>query len=682
MRVAVDIGGTFTDVVAIDDAGRIHTTKALTTPADHIVGVRDGLAKLALDLAAIDTLLHGSTIAINAVIERKGARTGLVTTEGFRDVYEIGRGNRPDAYNIHFRRPEPLVPRERRVEVRERISARGEVLTPLDDASVEAAIDALEREDVESVAVCLLHSYAEPEHERRVGLALARRHPEWHISLSHRILREIREYERTSTTVLNAYIAPIVSRYLGELERVLRSAGSSGRVLIMQSNGGTMSVATARVVPAMMMESGPVAGVIGAAAVGAALGRPNVISFDMGGTTAKSSLVQGGELELTAAYYIGGYATGQPLMLPVVDIVEVGAGGGSIAWIDAAGALKVGPRSAGASPGPACFGRGGTEPTVTDADLVLGRIDPEDYLGGELRVDRDLAVRAIANVAAPLGLTVERAAAGIVEIADAAMSLSVRSVSVARGRDPRDFALVTSGGGGPLHGVAVARDLGIPVVVVPLRSSIFSAEGLLSAPLRHDLVRTALGPFARIDAAAIDARLDEMQGEADATLATEGAPVGSRHFTRLLDLRYVGQDHSLSVPLEARLSESALPDVRARFDELHRARYGHHAPRDPVELVDLRLRAEAALEPPGAARPSSARTEGNATITRPVILDHWRGPIACAVHRRKALAPGARVVGPAVVQEYGTATLLYEGDEATVSTQGHIVIRLAGVEER
>ncbi len=679
VRVAIDIGGTFTDLVAIDGAGMIHATKALTTPENHVLGIKDGLDKLGLNLAEVELLVHGSTIAINTVIERKGARTGLITTEGFRDVYEVGRGNRPDAYNIHFHRPQPLVPRDLCLEVRERINARGQVLAPLDKASLAAAVRALEAEEVQSVAVCLFHSYANPAHEQQIGDVLADIRPEWYVSLSHQVVREIREYERTSTTVLNAYIAPVVSRYLAVLEDLLKESGCHGQLLIMQSNGGAMSVGTARTMPVAMMESGPVSGVMGAAVIGQKLGYPNVISFDMGGTTAKASLVRNGEMEVTTMYYIGGYATGHPMMLPVVDIVEVGAGGGSIAWIDAAGALKVGPQSAGAKPGPACFGCGGVEPTVTDANVALGRIDSDDFLGGELQIDRGKALAALAKVAEPLGMSVLGLALGIVTIADASMSLAVRAVSVERGRDPRDFALVVSGGGGPLHGLSIARDLSIPVVIVPQRSSVFSAEGLLSAMLRHDYVQTALGDLEQVDLGDLNARLDNMVAQALHTLEAEGAASDAMSFTRLLDLRYVGQEHTLSVPVEGQLNREILHALREKFDALHEERYGHSAPEEPVQIVNLRLRAEAALGEQGdlSAPVTTGSVEAARIGTRPVVLERGGAAVECPIFDRSRLPVGSEIRGPAVIQEYGSATLLYAGDLATVSSEGHLIVRVA-----
>src|SRR5436190_573477 len=449
MRIAVDIGGTFTDLVAVDDRGQVYRSKSLTTPDDLARGIDDCLKSANVDVTGASFFVHGSTITINAVLERKGARTGLITTKGFRDVYEIGRGNRPEGYNLFFKRPVPLVSRDLRMEVNERLYASGELLQSLDDQSVMAAIDVLKSAGVESVAVCLLHSYANPIHEKRLGELLRQYFPEAYVSLSHEILREFREYERTSTTVLNSYVGPIVSGYLVSLEKMLGVARFSGTFRLMQSNGGVMSAETAMKMPVTMMESGPVAGVIAAAHLGEQLDCRHIISFDMGGTTAKASLIKDFHPEVTSSYYVGGYVSGHPMMLPVVDLVEVGNGGGSIAWIDPAGGLKIGPQSAGASPGPACYGQGGTEPTVTDANLIVGRIDPEYFLGSGIRLQREKAAQAITEkIGQPLGLSLEEAALGILTIANFNMSLAVRAVSVEKGYDPRDCVLVPSGGGG------------------------------------------------------------------------------------------------------------------------------------------------------------------------------------------------------------------------------------------
>ena len=504
MRIAVDIGGTFTDLVAVDDNGQVFRSKSLTTPDDLARGIKDCLKGANVDVAGASFFVHGSTVTINAVLERKGARTGLITTKGFRDVYEIGRGNRPEGYNLFFKRPVPLVPRDLRLEVDERLYATGEVLTPLDENSATATIGALKAAGVESVAVCLLHAYANAAHEQRLGELLRQQFPEAYVSLSHEILREFREYERTSTTVLNSYVGPLVSHYLVSLEKMLGVAGFRGTFRVMQSNGGVMSAETAKKMPVTMMESGPVAGVIAAAHLGETLDCRHIISFDMGGTTAKSSLIKDFHPEVTSSYYVGGYVSGHPMMLPVVDIVEVGNGGGSIAWIDPAGGLKVGPQSAGAAPGPACYGKGGSEPTVTDANLIAGRIDPEYFLGSGIRLQRDKAAQAIVEkIGKPLGLSLEEAALGILTIANFNMSLSVRAVSVEKGYDPRDCALVPSGGGGALHAMAIARELSVPRVIIPPMPAYFSALGMLMADLKHDYVQTFVRELAETTGAEI-----------------------------------------------------------------------------------------------------------------------------------------------------------------------------------
>src|ERR1700751_5058194 len=520
ITVAIDIGGTFTELVGFDDkAGKFVEAKSLTTPHELTQGILDCIRQRGLPAAAVDELIHGSTIAINTLIERKGAKTGLVVTRGTRDVYIIGRGNRPEAYSLFFQRHRPLVPRHLTREVDERLLSSGEVHVPLDRAGIAEACRVLAAEGVEAVAVCLLHSYVNPEHERIAGDMIRAAMPRAYVSLSHEILREYREFERMSTTVVNAYIGPKVGGYVKELEASLGDIGFRGALSIMRSNGGVMTpeIATAR--PAAMMESGPVGGIIASAQVGCALGFRNVISFDMGGTTAKASLVRDGESTLAPGYYVGGYASGHPVMLPMIDVVEVGAGGGSIAWIDEIGALKVGPQSAGADPGPICYRGGGTEPTITDANVVLGRLDPHNFLGGQMVLDADGARDGIERkVAKPLKMGTIEAAQAIVEIAISKMSLAVREVSVEKGYDPRDFALVASGGAGPLHVSAIARELHIPKVIVPLFPSHLSALGMLLADERHDFIRTFYCDLQSLDFAALVAVHDEMAAEAKKSL--------------------------------------------------------------------------------------------------------------------------------------------------------------------
>ncbi|TNC20212.1 hydantoinase/oxoprolinase family protein [Amycolatopsis alkalitolerans] len=678
-QIAADIGGTFTDLTAVDARGVFSTAKTLTTPHDHAEGVLNGLEELGADLPGTELFLHGSTIAINTVLQRVGARTALITTEGFRDVYEIGRGNRSEPYNLFFGKPDPLVRRRLRREVRERVLADGSLRTPLDVDGAKALIEDLRATGVESVAVCLLHSYANPEHELRLGLLLEQLWPEAYVTLSHQIMREYREYERTSTTVLNAYVGPVVSRYLDSLAGRLAARGFRGRLLIMQSNGGIMSVESARRAPVRMMESGPVAGVIGAAALAGRLGLSRLIPFDMGGTTAKTSLVKDGEVDVSPGYFIGGYATGHPMSLPVVNIVEVGSGGGSIAWVDAAGALKVGPRSAGAAPGPACYGLGGDRPTVTDANLVLGRLGAARFLGGQMALDAAAAEAAIrTHVAGPLGLDVLAAARGIVTIADAQMSLAVRAVSVEKGEDPREFALVATGGAGPLHAVSIARELNIGTVVVPVLPGQFSAKGMLSSPVRHDLTRTRLAAFepSTVDDYAVTVKA--LAAEATARLrADAGEPDEPPTLHHFLELRYRGQEFTISVPVpDEGLSTATYAAVRAGFDALHERLYGHQAPDEAVEAIGVRTVISMPLARITEQAPDRA-TAGplEPTGTRAVVL-HGGGPdpVPVPVYNREDLAPGHRIDGPAVVQEATSSVVCYAGDVLTVAEDASLVI--------
>jgi N-methylhydantoinase A len=678
MRIAVDIGGTFTDLVAVDDQGQIYRSKSLTTPGDLSRAIQACLNAAQINVAQASFFVHGSTVTINAVLERKGARTGLITTQGFRDVYEIGRGNRPEGYNLFFKRPVPLVSRDLRFEVNERLYASGEVLRPLDETSASAAIGALRAAAVESVAICLLHSYANPAHEHQLGQLLRRQFPEAYLSLSHEILREFREYERTSTTVLNAYVGPIVNRYLTSLEKILSESGFSGTFRVMQSNGGVMSAETAKKLPVTMMESGPVAGVIAAAHLGELLDCRHIISFDMGGTTAKASLIKDFHPEVTSSYYVGGYVSGHPMMLPVVDIVEVGNGGGSIAWIDPAGGLKVGPLSAGAAPGPACYGQGEIEPTVTDANLILGRIDPAYFLGSGIRLQRERAVEAITEkIAKPLGLSLEEAALGILTIANFNMSLAVRAVSVEKGYDPRDCVLVPSGGGGALHATAIARELSVPRVIVPPMPAHFSAFGLLVADLKHDYVQTFVRELTETTGLELAGAFSELEKLATETLTEEGAGTQQILLRRFLDMRYRGQEYTLPVPLTEDLGAvTDFGEIRSRFDQLHQEHYGHSAPKEPVVMVNLRLSALGRLEDRLPQASSYREGDQGERGRRPVVFDSGQ-TVMSPIFLRAGLKPGDQLVGPAVIEEVGATILLYPGDRMQVNEFRHLVIDIA-----
>jgi N-methylhydantoinase A len=672
--VAVDIGGTFTDFLGYDSAtGHLLSSKTPTTPSSLEQGIRDCLKKAGVHTNAIDAFVHGSTIAINTVLERKGARTALVVTKGTRDVYKIGRGNRPDAYDIWFKRPEPLVPRHLSFEVEERLLATGEIHTSLNTAQAEAIARQVTDSGVEAVAVCFLHSWNNPAHELRMAQLLS---PKIYRSISHEILREYGEYERISTTVLNSYIGPRVSAYIGGLERMLEEDGFAGRVWIMQSNGGVMSPSVARHLPVAMFESGPVGGFIAAARTGKALGYRNVIGFDMGGTTAKANCARDGEPQMSHGYHIGGYALGQPMMLPVVDTVEVGSGGGSIARVDHTGVLKVGPESAGADPGPACYGKGGTEPTVTDANLLLGRLDPRRFLGGEMPLDVEKAREAISrHVAQPLGCSEIEAARAIVQIAVMNMSLAVRQVSVERGYDPRDFVMVAFGGAGPLHAVEVARSLHIPLLLIPNFPGQFSAGGMLLAEPRHDFVRTYYRSLDQTDFKELGRIAAEMEHSARDRMGPTERHIGMQH---TLEVRYTNQDFALPVPVDpGRYAEDYKATIRRAFHELHEARFGYHDPDLALEIVNAHLVATGPQKLQALARPLSL--EGVALVgTRRVVFD--TDTIECPVYRRESLAAGEQIAGPAIIQEYASTTVLFAGDRAEVMSSGELLIHVEEVQ--
>ncbi len=679
-HVALDIGGTFTDLVYFNDqTGELRHAKSSTTPEELTLGIHNCLVKGGVNLSLCETFVHGATIAINTLIEQTGARTVLVTTQGAGDAYLIARGNRPEAYNVFFKRATPLVRRGMIVEVNERMNAGGEEILALSEAEIAATCETVAGFKPEAIAVCFLHSYVDPTHEQMMGRALRRAFPDAYISLSHEILRQYREYERTSTTVVNSYIGPRVSTYLHALEQRLADQKFPGTLLIMQSNGGVTSVASASRAPVALMESGPVGGINASAEIGNRLGFPQVIAFDMGGTTAKASVVRDGHPAIAEGYYVGGYASGHPVMLPVVDVVEVGAGGGSIGWIDSVGALKVGPKSAGASPGPVCYGAGGTEPTITDANLVLGRLDAENFLGGDMKLDVAAGRAALkSKLADRLGLTVEEAALGMLKIAVAHMTLAVRGVSIERGYDPRDFVLVASGGNGGLHAPLIARELSIPRVILPILPAHFSAVGMLMTDIRHDYVRTHARSMAEADFAAIRRIGDGFITEGTALLASEGIQPAQQKIQLSMDIRYVGQEFYLNVPVS--LDEIAREDragIRRHFDALHQRHYGQRSDNRPVEIVNIRAnaigaRAKMAFRPPAPVGAEKAPRH------REVYLSDARKPTRCTIYDRDSLAPGRKISGPAIIEESASTVLLQEGDEAAICPTGEILISIGG----
>lgn len=681
MRVASDIGGTFTDLFYHDErSGDMGFAKASTTPDDFARGVIDAIEKARLDAAQAAFFVHGSTVVINALTERKGARTGLITTRGFRDVLEIGRANRPDMYNFSYRKPKPFVPRHLRLEVEERVSYRGEVLEPLHEEELRAVVRRLKEEGVEAIAICFLHSYANPSHEQRAVEIIREEAPDLATTASHEVTRQWREYERSNTAVLNAYVQPTASRYLVNLEQELETLGMSREALhVMQSSGGIATFNQGKATPIRLVESGPVAGVVGAIAIGKMVGEDNIISLDIGGTTAKSSLVQHGQLSTTTEYKIEQTAAtaGYPIMAPVVDIVEIGAGGGSIAWIDRAGALKVGPRSAGAVPGPACYGAGGTDPTVTDANLLTGRINPEYFLGGEIRVDVDAARRAMRAVADPFGLSESDAAMGVIRLANSNMDNLLRVVSVRRGFDPREFTLVASGGGGSMHATALARRLHLKKVIVPVATAVFSALGMLMTDLRVDFIQTAISRTDRIDVSNVMEILGRLETEGIDSLQRERIGRERVVIHRSADMRYLGQEHTVRVPLPSgTIDDAALRDIESRFHDLHDQHYTFRLD-SAVEFVNFHVTALGLVEKP-RLRELERNGQGPERALkgrRAVDFDElgWQDS---AIYERERLGAGVEVAGPAVVEEPAASTVLFPGDRLTVDTFGNLIIEV------
>jgi len=681
LRLAADIGGTFTDVAVFDDrGGELRFGKVLSTPQHLPDGIAEGVGKAGCDYASAGLFVHGSTVAINTILERKGARTALLITEGFRDIYEIGRINRPDAYNLFFQKHEPLVERALRLEVRERVLADGEIEIPLNDDEIKRLGRRLERLGIEAAAILFLNCYASHDHESRAKAILQQNHPGMFVSASHELSQEYREFERCSTVVANAYVGPMVRNYIGEIENHIRAERFGGSFLIVQSTGGLYEAERAKTHCVQMLESGPAAGVIGTRALCHVLGLKNAIAFDMGGTTAKAGVIHDGEALTTGAALIGGYERALPVQLAMMDIFEVGTGGGSIARVED-GALRVGPQSAGAAPGPACYGRGGSEPTVTDANLVLGRLGAESFLGGEMRLDSAAAKRALSEcVANRLGLELTRAADGVLQIATTAMSYAVKRVTTERGLDAGDFALIAYGGAGPLHAVAIAREIGMLTVIVPMAPGLFSAFGMLFSDLRYDFVRTW---FTRLEDARFDATekvYGELERQGREAIAGTSAKPSGISAKRAADIRYVGQEHAVTVDLPLRLFEREdRAGIKRAFDAMHAQRYGTSAPGEPAEIVSLRSTVTGALSKPrlnairrGHAVPERGAMRGQ----RPVHFDgRFR---TTSIYDRARLLAGNRIDGPAVIEEYASTTVLWPGDRLDVDRYGNLHIRVAG----
>jgi N-methylhydantoinase A len=686
-RIGVDIGGTFTDVALVDeDGGRIDVVKVSTTPGDFGEGVVEAL-QIALDdsgVAASDVTLlsHATTVVTNALLEGKGARTALVCTRGFRDVLEIRRGTRSDLYDLYQDGPAVLVPRHCRLEVTERLDATGAVVTPIDETDIDPIIDFVRQHDLQAVAVSLLYSFLNDAHERLIGERLRAALPGVPVYLSSEVLPEVREFERTSTTAVCAYVAPILESYLRRLEEAVASMGLPS-LYIMGSSGGVFEVEEGLRMPAMAVESGPAAGVVAAAVAGRQLDKPNLITFDMGGTTAKASLIKDGVVETTSEYEVGGrdhanrtlLGTGHPVRVPVIDLVEVSAGGGSIAWIDPGRSLRIGPKSAGARPGPVCYGAGGTEPTVTDADLVLGYLNPVHLLGGRLAVDTAAARSAIEEqIATPLGIDLVQAAAGIIAVVNNNMAEALRIVSVERGHDTRDFSLIAFGGAGPVHAAALAAELDIREVIVPPIPGGFSALGLVATDLRRDYARTHYVRLDEADAAAIEGVLDGMEAAARLVLADARIPQDRWHFERAADIRYVRQAYELTVPMQAgSVSRDMLDRLTADFHAAHRLTYGHDNPAEPVQMVNLRLTAVGRLDGLEIRQQGNAGTGTGAAPTRPVWFPE-SGLAPCPVLAREFLAVDETITGPAIIEAADSTIVVPPGWRAAADDRGFFVM--------
>jgi len=696
-RFAFDIGGTFTDCVLIGDQGSVHTTKVLSDQ-DQVVrpivaGLEQMLALHGLSKTQIHEVVVGATTAVtNLVIERKGAVTGLVTTAGFRDVIEIGRELRYDLYDLMAPGPDPVIPRALRLEVDERTEADGTIARAVDEADIERAARELIERGAKSIAVSLLHSFTNPAHEQRVREVIARFAPEIPVSLSSEVLGELREYERTMATVLNAYVMPMVGRYLGVIEDGLRVAGIAAVLRIMQSNGGVISRELGQRMPIRMLESGPAAGALGAAFSARAASIAEVLAFDMGGTTAKACLIREGRPSITTDFEAARMqrfkkGSGIPVRLPTVDLIEIGAGGGSIAHIDETGLMKVGPHSAGSSPGPACYGLGGTLPTVTDAALLMGYLDAGASLSGSVRLRADLAHEAIdRHLAGPLGLSVIEAANGIHRIVCEHMAAAAKIHAVENGRDVRQCTLLAFGGAGPLHAREVARRAGCRTMLVPANAGVFSAFGLLVAPIKMDAVRTRFTRLDGVDWAAIEALCAEMEAGLRAQLIASGIAGEAIHFARSADMRYLGQGFEVETPLPGRLDEASRSAIETAFQQAYASRFGRGLAQQRVEIVNWRVEASVAIDAPqsGEARPFARDAKGAGTEasaprrTRPAYFPELADFIDTPVLAESALRPGETLTGPALIEQPGSTVVIGPGDRFGLDATGNIRVTLAG----
>ncbi len=678
MRVASDVGGTFTDLVCLENKG-IRTVKSDTTPPNFEQGVLDCVDKSGLNVQEFTYFAHGTTIVINALLSRKGSKTALITTQGFRDILEIARGNRPDLFNISFKKPAPFVPRYLRHEITERLDYRGEITTPVELDELDVIVEKLRSENVEAIAVCLLHGYVNPIHERQIKKRILKLWPEVAVIASHEVCREWREYERTSTTVLSAYVLPTTNRYLGRLKERLHKKGLQPNPFIMQSNGGVATVKGALSDPITLVESGPASGMLGAASIGNIIDEENLIALDIGGTTAKCALIHEGKARITTEYRIewDRENPGYPIRTPVVDLVEIGNGGGSIAWIDEGGSMHVGPQSAGSAPGPAAYGRGGENVTTTDANLLLGRINPDLFLGGEHKPDWNSLNTAFGKLAEELGGANEDVARGVIRIANANMVNALKLISLNRGYDPRDFSLIAFGGGGAMHAVSLAEDLKVKKVIVPVNASVFSAWGMLMSDLRRDFLQTQVENLAKADTASINAKYDEITSAAQDQCEDEGIDREQMYVEWFADMRYLGQEHTIKVKMpEGEITADSIATAIERFHETHNREYAFRLD-NPVELVNYHVVVFGKIDKqPLAQKSTSGRPVKEALKgTRQVDYDD-HGIHDADIYDLALLEPGMNLHGPAIIEDPTNTIVIAPNKNACMDSYGNIHIEM------
>lgn len=677
MRVATDIGGTFTDLVYVSEEGEIGIAKSNTTPPNFEQGVMDVIRKAGVDNEELSMFIHGTTVIINALTERKGAKTGLITTKGFRDILEIARGNRPDLFNVRYQKPKPFVDRHLRLEVEERVNYKGEVLSHLKREDIEKCIEYFKKEGVEAIAISYLHSYVNPTHEQETVAIIQELWPEVLVTASSNITQEWREYERTNTAVLNAYVQPAGTTYIDRLDSELKEQMNVGQRYIMQSNGGTTKFDNAKEAPINMVESGPVAGIFGAAVLGELIGEDNIIAFDIGGTTAKCSLIENGEVKVSTDYYIerDSRNAGYPIKAPVVDIVEIGNGGGSIAWIDTAGSLKVGPQSAGAHPGPVAYGLGGIEPTTTDANLLTGRLSSKNF---DYDVDMNSVKDAIEEkIGHHFDISAEEAALGIIRIANSNMLNALKLISIRKGHNPQDFTLLAFGGGGSMHAPALALELGVKKVVVPIASPVFSAWGMLMTDLRHDYIQTYIKRMNGLSLDEMNEKWGEIEKHALAHYEDEGMSPEEVEFHRFADMRYLGQEHTVKVPVpNGDWAEEDKQLIIEDFHRLHEKNYTFKLEESQTEIVNLHVTALGKVPKPKIGKVTRNTSLEDAKIENRQVYYEKHGWVNTPVYDREKLPVDQVISGPAIVEEKAAVTVIYEEQQLYLDAYGNIIIEM------